>query len=171
MAIQRGFFESVVVSQEGGWSRPLGLPRPSQAVAVGGLEGDGIPPPDAGIHAGVGEEVAAVHLQLLDDVLGVAQHQRVVRVKLVDEAVEGGDVGERGLPAGDALFGAPAEQAGMMAEGQDAAADLLPLGLLNGLAGQLDHHAHAVGPGLVEQALELGVVGVDRVVASPVVMP
>ena len=40
--------------------------------------------------------------------------------------------------AGHALFRTPAQQAGMMAEGLDAAAHLLPAGFLNRLARQLD---------------------------------
>ena len=119
MAIQRGFLERVVVSQEGGSRRPL----------------DGIPPPDAGIHAGVGEEVAAVHLQLLDHVFGVAEHEGVVGVKFVDEVVEGGDGGQGRFAAGDAFFGTPTEQAGMVMERQDATAHLRPLRLHNRLAG------------------------------------
>src|ERR1039458_1917418 len=96
-----------------------------KAIAVGAFERDRIPPPDAGVHASVREEVPAVHLQLLDDVLGVAEHEGVVGVKFVDEAVEDYEVGEGGVTAGDALFGVPAKQAGMMAERQDAVAHLL----------------------------------------------
>ena len=170
MAIQRGFLERVVVSQEGGWSRPVVF-RGLRDRCRRHPEGDGIPPPDAGIHAGVGEEVAAVHLQFLDDVFGVAQARAGGWGRVRGPGGKARRGLERRIAAGDAFLGAPAEQAGMVAEGLEAAADLLPLGLFDSFARQLDHHAH---PGRQERSsrsfrwASLGLIGSA---ASPAVMP
>src|SRR3954452_21968138 len=101
-----------------------------------------IPPPDAGIHIGFSEKVAAVVLEFVDHILAVAQNQRMVRIQLFDHLVKRDDIRQLCPPSRYALFRAPAQQAGMMPKRENSSPDLAPVPLLNCCSRQFHHHSH-----------------------------
>jgi hypothetical protein len=105
-----------------------GLPSsPSSAPPFVAAERDRVPPPHAQVHVRQREEVAPLLLDAADDVLRVADHQRVIGIFLAQDWRSCASVSIFMSPRAMPFFFVPSEQAGVIAEHADAPADAVPV--------------------------------------------